>query len=128
MVLSTIKFFLQKQAEVAEFLVGLTAILWAAWVLVPIWFGAEPLTNYDVVFGFAFLAVGLTATFLSNTSLFSFRRFASFVQIVLWIFVAAIFTFVAPRSPSVPVYFMLAVISLWVYVRLIFLEYIKSRN
>lgn len=129
MIEEVLKFSIQKQTAVAEFLMGATAFLWGIWLVNPLWdtfalpsFAGFASFGSEMLWGCIYATIGLLVILSSMTKYLRVRQFLAFVQMLMWVFASVGFALVVPENTAVPVYFMLSVISFWLYIRLMFTE------
>lgn len=129
-VVDLMKILMQKQTEVSEFLLGLAALLWGAWLLNPAWntFYLFSYTSFlhiasENVWGIALVVIGIVAIIASTTKWFKVRRLMALIQLSLWAFVAVTFASSAPQNTSIAVYIVLSLAAFWAYIKIIFLEF-----
>lgn len=127
-------FAIQKQAEIGEFILGMFAVTWGIWLLLPMWdtFSYPSFASFlyvapEHIWGLFALFLGLITILFASTKLFFVRKLMSLLHIAWWAFVSSMFVFAAPGNTAVPVYMMLSVYSFWRYVKLMICIELEDR-
>ena len=125
--LDALNFYLWKaNTETGELLLGFTGLVWGIWLLHP----AETfqLPSYqgfievapEWAWGLAFLLLGLFTLYATLINSYKCRRLSTLANVIGWTFVMTAFFVHVPQSTAVPVYFLIALSSIWLHIRVRF--------
>ncbi len=113
--------------EFAEFLVGLAALLWGAWLIFPMWNTFASSSSFTVLlssgidesyWGLGIASVGALQLIGLLWDHRPIRRFSSFSLVLVWLFIALMFILSNPASTATVIYPLFALSSAWAYWRI----------
>ena len=119
-------FLFYRQYEVGELLLGLLGVIWGLWILNP-FIDPFELEFYNSflclapgwVWGLGVFLIGLFTIIAAVCKhKYYFRATALLINIFLWSFIASRFLVAVYASTGFPVYFIVALTAVWLYLRL----------
>lgn len=113
--------------EFAEFQVGLAALLWGSWLILPFWNTFESSNSFHVLrdsgieeswWGLGIALVGALQLIGLIWEHRSIRRFASFALVLVWLFISLMFILSNPAATATVIYPLFALSSAWAHWRI----------